>query len=163
LNPLRILVTALVLAAPVCSQAELLGNAKKGYAFELPHEWRMANPDFVLEAPNGASITEIELPPEGERSLDQVSYAATMMAGMRAGYQVTSDRFDLNGQDWQGRVTVFVEPKRYGMMPRHVLQLVARVQQQYRLFYLAIPSREWESNREPIKKLLGGFRTLHSS
>lgn len=151
-------VAGLLLLLPICGQAEVFGNSKKGYTFDLPREWRLAHPDFVLEAPNGASITEIELPPAGTRSLEQVNYAATMMAGMRAGYKVTNERFDLSGEEWSGRVTVFEEPRRNGGVPRHVLQLVASVKNQYRLFYLAVPSREWLSNREPYKKLLGTFR-----
>lgn len=140
------------------ARAEVFSNPHKGYSFHTPGQWRLANPDFMLMSSSGASLMESDLPPRGERTLEKISRAAGMIACIGADYETTEEYFDLSGETWRGLVTVFREPARYGRPPRHVLQMVAQHGEVYRLFYLAVPTREWLSNREPFKNVLGGLR-----
>ncbi len=144
------------------AQAEVFTHPYKGYSFQTPAQWRLANPDFMLMSASGASLMESDLPPRGEQSLENISKTAGMIACIGADYETTDERFDLSGDAWKGLVTVFREPARYGRPQRHVLQLVAQHGNVYRLFYLAVPTREWLSNREPFKNVLGGLRFLPS-
>lgn len=139
------------------TRAERFANSAKGYAFDAPGHWRLASPDFMLTDPGGASLSESDLPPQGARSLDKISKSAGMMACIGAGYQTTNERFALSGENWKGLVTVFVEPTRYNRLPRHVLQLVAQHGDDYRLFYLAVPTREWLGNRLQFTALLSAL------
>ena len=155
---LRLSVLLTMVLAASGAQAEWMVNASKGYAFDAPPGWRMARPDYVLESRNGASLTQISLPPANGRGLKRVNYAATMMAGMRAGYRRTAQEFSMNGEGWQAYVTVFREPTRYGIGPRNVLQFVTKAGEQYWLFYLALPAREWNQNPARYKKVLASYR-----
>lgn len=140
------------------AQAEVFSNPVKGYSFSTPAQWRLANPDFMLMSSSGASLMESDLPPKGPQTLEKISKAAGMIACIGADYETTNEHFDLSGEAWRGLVTVFLEPTRYGRPQRHVLQMVAQHGNDYRLFYLAVPTREWLANREPFKMVLGGLR-----
>lgn len=153
------LLSGLLLLSPP-TRAERFANIAKGYAFDAPGRWRLASPDFVLADASGASLSESDLPPQGARSLDKISKSAGMMACIGAGYRPTDERFALAGENWNGLVTVFVEPARYNRLPRHVLQLVAQHGDEYRLFYLAVPTGEWLGNRLPFTSLLSALRFI---
>lgn len=148
--------SGLLLLSPQ-TRAERFSNTAKGYAFDAPGHWRLASPDFMLTDGSGASLSESDLPPQGARSLDKISRSAGMMACIGANYQATNERFALAGENWKGLVTVFVEPVRYNRQPRHVLQLVAQHGDEYRLFYLAVPTRDWLGNRLPFTTLLSAL------
>lgn len=152
-----LLLVAAVLAAPA-TRAEIFTNPSGGYAFEAPDSWQLAHPDFMLTSRSGASLYESSLPPGGERSLRKISTSAGMIACIGANYEDTHEQFALSGLDWNGLVRVFVEPRRLHRQPRHVLQLVAQHGDNFHLFYLAVPTREWLSDRVPFTTLL---RTLH--
>lgn len=154
----RLAAFAALFSVVLAAQAEVFSNPAKGYSFHAPGQWRLANPDFMLMSPSGASLMESDLPPKGAQTLEKISKTAGMIACIGADYETTSERFDLAGEAWKGLVTVFLEPARYGRPPRHVLQMVTQHGEDYRLFYLAVPTREWLSNREPFKKVLGGLR-----
>lgn len=159
--PLRALLLSLpLLANSAVVSAELFANPAKGYAFEAPPSWRLAHPDFMLMSPSGSSLSESEIPPQGERSLVKISTTAGMIACIGADYEDTLEQFHLHGEDWSGLVRVFVEPRRVNRHPRHVLQLVAHRDGDYRLFYLAVPTREWLSDREASKRVLAALRFL---
>lgn len=143
---------------PWSAQAEVFANNAKGYAFEAPMGWRLAHPDFMLMSPSGASLSESDLPPRGERSLEKISKTAGMMACIGADYEDTDQKFSLTGQGWHGLVSVFWEPRRNNREQRHVLQLVVQHGQNYRLFYLAVPSREWLSDRHSFTQVLSALR-----
>lgn len=143
---------------PWCAQAELFANNRKGYSFEAPPSWRLAHPDFMLMSPSGASLSESDLPPKGERSLERISKTAGMIACIGADYEDTREHFPLAGEGWNGLVSVFVEPTRTNRQPRHVLQLVTQRGNDYRLFYLAVPTREWMSDQGSFKSVLAALR-----
>lgn len=156
--PLRCLTLCLVLLLPLPATAERFANPHKGYAFEVSGHWRLAHPDFMLMSASGSSLSESELPPRGERSLLKISKNAGMIACIGADYEDTQEQFELSGENWNGLVKVFVEPRRANGPPRHVLQLVAQRGQDYRLFYLAVPSREWLSDRGASTRVLAALR-----
>lgn len=145
---------------PLGAQAEMFANSAKGYAFEAPTGWRLAHPDFMLMSPTGASLSESELPPRGERSLEKISKTAGMIACIGADYEDTREHFPLAGEGWSGLVSVYLEPRRANSQQRHVLQLVAQRGQDYRLFYLAVPTREWLSNQSAFTSVLSALRFL---
>lgn len=154
-----VLATLIALSlVPWSAQAEVFANSAKGYVFETPAGWRLAHPDFMLTSPTGASLSESDLPPRGERSLEKISKTAGMMACIGADYQDTEQTFSLSGQGWNGLVSVFWEPRRHNREQRHVLQLVVQHGQNYRLFYLAVPSREWLSNQHSFTQVLSALR-----
>lgn len=138
--------------------ADVFNNPSKGYSFDMSGHWRLASPDFMLMSPSGASLMESDLPPRGERSLKHISKAAGMIACIGADYETTDEHFDLEGEAWKGIVSVFREPGRYNRPQRHVLQLVAQNGEQFRLFYLAVPTREWQANRERFTQILRGLK-----
>lgn len=148
--------TALLLATAV--RAEQFPNAGKGYSFEAPSPWRLAHPDFMLTGPGGASLSEVDLPPRGVRSLEKISKSAGMIACIGADYEDTDEQFQLDGHNWTGLVRVYREPQRSNRQRRHVLQLVAQHEQNYRLFYLAVPTHDWLSDRVPFTQVLSGLR-----
>ena len=154
-----LLCLACLLLSPGAS-AELFANPAKGYSFEAPESWRLSHPDFMLTSPSGASLSESDIPPQGERSLLKISKSAGMIACIGADYEDTNEQFELKGENWNGLVKVFVEPRRSNRQPRHVLQLVAQRGSDYRLFYLAVPSREWLSDRGATTRVLGALRFL---
>ena len=147
-----------LLLAPLQAQAEVFANPAKGYAVETPGGWRLAHPDFMLMSNSGASLSESDLPAHGPRSLEKISKTAGMIACIGADYRETYEHFSLAGENWNGVVSVFVEPTRANRLPRHVLQLVTQQGENFRLFYLAVPSREWASDRTPFKDLLSRIR-----
>lgn len=149
--------TALLALSPGVS-AELFANAARGYAFEVSGHWKLAHPDFMLMSASGSSLSESELPPRGERSLIKISKNAGMIACIGADYEDTREQFELRGENWNGLVSVFVEPRRSNRPPRHVLQLVAQRGEDYRLFYLAVPTREWLSDRAASTRVLAALR-----
>lgn len=157
MTPTRFVLLMALLALPLGASSETFSNRGKGYSFEAPRQWRLVNPDFMLMSASGASLSESDLP-QGPRSLERISKTAGMIACIGADYQTTNERFKLDGENWKGLVTVFLEPARINRQPRHVLQLVAQNGDKYRLFYLAVPSREWLSDRESFQKLLGTLR-----
>lgn len=152
-----LLILASFLLAPAAS-AEGFPNPYKGYTFEAPPSWRLSHPDYMLTGPRGESLSESDLPPQGERSLIKISKNAGMIACIGADYEDTNEQFELDGENWKGLVRVFVEPRRTNRQQRHVLQLVAQHGQDYRLFYLAIPTQEWKSNRAPFTGVLAALR-----
>lgn len=154
-------VAGLFLLAPL-TQAGEFTNATRAYAFDVPDQWRMVNPDFMITSPSGASIVEADLPPAGQRTLTKISQNAGMIACIGADYAATDEHFEVSGDDWSGLVTVYQEPTRAGKAPRHVLQLVAQSGQQYRLFYFALPTREWLSGHEQALKILRSLK-FHTS
>lgn len=156
-----VLAAGLMLLAPLAGAAEF-ANASRAYAFDVPDQWRMVSPDFMITSPSGASIVEADLPPAGQRTLQKISQNAGMIACIGADYAATDEHFEVSGDRWNGLVTVFQEPARYNRPPRHVLQLVAQVGQSYRLFYYALPSREWMSGHEQALKILRSLK-FHSS
>lgn len=150
----------LLLCLSLNAQAELIVNPSKGYAFDVPRPWRLASPDFMLEGPDGASLMEADIPSQKTLTLEQISKTAGMIACIGADYATTNERFTLDGGHWTGLVTVFVEPRRTGRPPRHVLQLVARHGDKYRLFYFAMPTRDWLGNRDVQTQLLKALRFI---
>lgn len=154
------IVLALLLSPALAAQAEIIRNPAGGYAFEMSGQWRMASPDFLLEGPDGATLQEAEIPQQKNGSLEQISKTAGMIACIGADYTSTNERFALDGEKWQGLVTVFVEPRRNGRPQRHVLQLVAQHGERYRLFYFAVPSAGWLSNRERHTQVLKALRFI---
>lgn len=158
---MRSVVLAMLIALCLCpwsAQAEVFVNSAKGYVFDAPTGWRLAHPDFMLMSPSGASLSESDLPPRGERSLEKISKTAGMIACIGADYEDTEQKFSLTGEGWNGLVSVFWEPRRSNREQRHVLQLVVQHGQNYRLFYLAVPSREWLSNRHSFTQVLSALR-----
>ncbi|MGQ0697621.1 MAG: hypothetical protein ACT4PZ_05195 [Panacagrimonas sp.] len=139
------------------ANAEVFSNPARTYFFEMPRPWYLAHPDFMLMSATGASLSESDLP-QGPQSLERISKTAGMIACIGADYSTTKERFELEGENWKGLVTVFVEPARTNRQPRHVLQLVAQHGKNFRLFYLAVPSREWLSDGAQSRKLLGALR-----
>lgn len=158
MRPIRLATLLGLCLLPWCAQAELFANPYKGYSFDAPASWRLAHPDFMLMSPSGASLSESDLPPRGERSLDRISTTAGMIACIGADYEDTRQNFPMAGEGWSGLVSVFVEPRRTNRQPRHVLQLVAQRGEDYKLFYLAVPSREWLSDEGAFKSVLGALR-----
>lgn len=148
---------ALVLA-PLQAQAEIFAHPHKGYAVETPGGWHLAHPDFMLMSSTGASLSESDLPAHGPRSLERISKTAGMIACIGADYRETDEHFPITGENWNGLVSVFEEPRRANRLPRHVLQLVTQHGDHFRLFYLAVPSREWIQDRAPFKTLLARIR-----
>jgi hypothetical protein len=138
--------------------AAVFPNAKKGYSFETPDSWRLAHPDYMLASPSGASLSESDLPPLGMHTLDKISKSAGMIACIGADYEDTNEQFKLDGEGWNGMVKVFLEPRRTSGQQRHVLQLVAQHGEIFRIYYLAVPSREWLSDRGAFTKVLAGLR-----
>lgn len=156
-----VLLAGLLMMAPLAGAAEFT-NTTRAYAFDVPDHWRMVSPDFMLTASNGSSLVEADLPPAGQRTLQKISQNAGMIACIGADYSATDQHFEVSGDQWNGLVTVFQEPARYNRPPRHVLQLVAQSGQTYRLFYYALPSREWHSGRESALKILRSLK-FHTS
>lgn len=156
-----LLILVSFLLAPAAS-AEWFPNPYKGYTFEAPGSWRLSHPDYMLTGPSGESLSESDLPPHGERSLIKISKNAGMIACIGADYEDTNEQFALDGEDWKGLVKVFVEPRRTNRQQRHVLQLVAQHGKDYRLFYLAVPTQEWASDREAPKRVLAALRFKRS-
>ncbi|WP_420466692.1 hypothetical protein [Panacagrimonas sp.] len=154
----RLTCCLILLSVPAIGWAETISNAGKGYSFTVPANWRMAHPDFTLTGPTGASLTESSLHPAGTRSLEHISKTAGMIACIGADYQDTLERFELGGENWKGLVSVFKEPMRGNRHPRHVLQLVAQHGENFRLFYLAVPSQEWLGDRNAARALLAALR-----
>ena len=152
-----LLLLASFLVAPTAS-AELFANARKGYSFEAPESWRLAHPDYMLTSTTGASLSESDLPPKGAQTLEKISKSAGMIACIGADYDDTDEQFKLDGEGWKGLVKVFLEPRRTNRQQRHVLQLVAQHGDDYRIFYLAVPTSEWLGNRGSFTKLLGALR-----
>lgn len=142
----------------IAASAEVFPNPRKGYAFDAPANWRLSHPDYMLTGPRGESLSESDLPPQGERSLLKISKNAGMIACIGADYEDTNEQFELDGEGWKGLVKVFVEPRRTNRQQRHVLQLVAQHGENYRLFYLAVPTQEWVSNRDSPKRMLSALR-----
>lgn len=147
-----------LLMLPAIGTAGVYPNAGKGYSFTVPSSWRMAHPDYTLVGPGGASLTESSLRPDGARSLLHVSKTAGMIACIGADYHDTLERFELAGENWKGLVSVFREPARARGLQRHVLQLVAQHGDHFRLFYLALPSREWLADTAAARELLNALR-----
>lgn len=143
---------------PTTAAAEVFANARKGYAFEASGGWRLAHPDFMLMSPSGAALSESDLPEHGPRSLEKIATTAGMIACIGADYHDTREQFRVSGANWNGLVSVFVEPTRSNRLPRHVLQLVAQSGERFRLFYLAVPSREWLADRVSTTRLLAALR-----
>ena len=106
---------------------------------------------------SGASLYESDIPAQKNPSLEQISKTAGMISLIAADYAATEESFRLFGPAWKGLVTVFIEPRRSGRPARHVLQLVAESPQGYRLFYLAVPSQQWQQQREATVALLAGL------
>ena len=154
----RLALLSALLLMPVMASAEIFTNAAKGYAFEAPDSWRLAHPDFMLTSPSGASLSESDVPAHGVRTIEKISKSAGMIACIGADYEDTNEQFNLTGPDWTGMVKVFVEPRRANRQQRHVLQLVARRGEDFRLFYLAVPTREWSSDRKPFTNVLSALR-----
>jgi hypothetical protein len=152
-----LLILASFLLATTAS-AEGFPNIRKGYSFDAPANWRLSHPDYMLTGPRGESLSESDLPPHGERSLLKISKNAGMIACIGADYEDTNEQFELGGENWKGLVKVFVEPRRANRQQRHVLQLVAQHGEVYRLFYLAIPTQEWMSDRASTKQVLAALR-----
>ncbi|MCC2656747.1 MAG: hypothetical protein K0Q76_1855 [Panacagrimonas sp.] len=152
-----LLIVASFLLAPVVS-AEGFANPYKGYSFDVPANWRLSHPDYMLTGPRGESLSESDLPPKGERTLLKISKSAGMIACIGADYEDTNEQFELDGENWKGLVRVFVEPRRTNRQQRHVLQLVAQHGENYRLFYLAIPTQEWISDRDSPKRVLAALK-----
>lgn len=152
-----VIAAGLFLLAPIVGAAEF-ANASRAYVFDVPDQWRMVNPDFMITSPSGASIVEADLPPAGQRTLNKISQNAGMIACIGADYSETDQHFEVAGEQWNGLVTVFQEPMRSGRPPRHVLQLVAQNGQSYRLFYFALPSREWLSGHDAALKILRSLK-----
>ena len=140
------------------ASADGFANPLKGYTFHAPANWRLSHPDYMLTGPRGESLSESELPPQGERSLLKISKNAGMIACIGADYEDTNEQFELDGEGWRGLVKVFVEPRRSNRQQRHVLQLVAQHGDNYRLFYLAVPTQEWISDRDSPKRMLAALR-----
>ncbi len=136
------------------AQARRLGNVEQGYWFEVPEQWSLAHPDFTMISTSGASLSESFIPPQDAPSLQQISKTAGMIALIGADYQETREQFDLQGDDWNAMVTVFIEPRRTQKPQRHVLQMVTEHRGRFRLFYLAVPSQEWLQSRESVRQLL---------
>lgn len=155
------LLAGLLLLAPLAHAGEF-SNPAHTYAFDVPDHWRMVSPNFMIESPSGASIMEADLPPNGLRTLQKISQNAGMIACIGADYSETNEKFDLAGDRWNGLVTVYQEPVRAGRPPRHVLQLVAQSGQDYRLFYFALPTREWLSGHDGALKILRSLK-FHQS
>lgn len=158
MRPIQLATLFALCLLPWGAQAELFANPFKGYSFEAPPSWRLAHPDFMLMSPSGASLSESDLPPRGERSLEKISTTAGMIACIGADYEDTRQKFALAGEGWSGLVSVFVEPQRTNRQQRHVLQLVAQRGNDYKLFYLAVPTREWLSDQGSFKSVLGALR-----
>ena len=156
-----VLLAGLLMIAPLAGAAEF-SNAARAYVFDVPDQWRLVNPDFMITSPSGASIVEADLPPAGQRTLQKISQNAGMIACIGADYSATDEHFEVAGEQWNGLVTVFREPARYNRPQRHVLQLVVQTGQSYRLFYFALPSREWMSGHEQALKILRSLK-IHSS
>ena len=146
------------LALPMAAQAEIFANARKGYSFTVPPHWRMANPDYTLTGPSGGSLSESALHPEGPKTLETISKTAGMIACIGADYHDTLERFELGGDNWKGLVSVFREPMRNNRLQRHVLQLVAQHGEDFRLFYLAVPSKEWLGDGSVARDMLAALR-----
>lgn len=149
---------ATFLLASTAAHAEGFPNPYKGYSFEAPSNWRLSHPDYMLTGPSGESLSESDLPPQGERSLIKISKNAGMIACIGADYEDTNEQFELDGENWKGLVKVFVEPRRTNRQQRHVLQLVAQHGENYRLFYLAIPTQEWKSDRDSTTRVLAALK-----
>lgn len=154
----RVLLTFACLLLAPAAFAEGFPNPHKGYTFDAPPNWRLSHPDYMLTGPSGQSLSESELPPNGERSLVKISKNAGMIACIGADYEDTDEQFALDGEGWKGLVKVFVEPRRTNRQQRHVLQLVAQHGQDYRLFYLAVPTPEWIGDRQAATRLLTALR-----
>lgn len=154
----RLACCLILLVVPFAAFGEVIANSGKGYSFKVPPNWRMAHPDFTLTGPTGASLTESSLHPEGARSLEHISKTAGMIACIGADYQDTLERFELGGDNWKGLVSVFREPIRSNRHSRHVLQLVAQHGENFRLFYLAVPTQEWLGDRDAARALLAALR-----
>jgi hypothetical protein len=152
---LSILAASLLASA---ASAEGFPNPYKGYSFDAPASWRLSHPDYMLTGPRGESLSESDLPPHGERSLIKISKNAGMIACIGADYEDTNEQFSLDGEDWKGLVKVFVEPRRTNRQQRHVLQLVAQHGDNFRLFYLAVPTQQWISDRAASTQLLAALR-----
>jgi hypothetical protein len=156
-----VLAASLLTIAPLAGAAEF-ANASRAYVIDVPDQWRMVSPDFMITSPSGASIVEADLPPAGQRTLQKISQNAGMIACIGADYSATDEHFEVAGDQWNGLVTVFQEPPRYNRPPRHVLQLVVQTGQSYRLFYYALPSREWLSGHDSALKILRSLK-FHTS
>lgn len=151
-----LLLATLSAASP--ASAEHFPNAKKGYSFEAPESWRLSHPDYMLTSPSGSSLSESDLPPKGVQTLEKISKSAGMIACIGADYEDTNEQFKLDGEGWNGIVKVFLEPRRTNRPQRHVLQLVAQHGEEFRIFYLAMPSNEWLGNRTGFTQVLGGLK-----
>lgn len=151
-----LLLATLPVALP--ASAELFPNAKRGYSFEAPASWRLSHPDYMLTSPSGSSLSESDLPPKGVQTLEKISKSAGMIACIGADYEDTNEQFKLDGEGWNGLVKVFVEPRRQNRQQRHVLQLVAQHGEQFRIFYLAVPTSEWVGDRGAFTQMLGGLK-----
>ena len=152
-----LLILASFLLATTAS-AEGFPNPYKGYTFMAPASWRLSHPDYMLTGPKGESLSEPDLPPQGERSLIKISKNAGMIACIGADYEDTHEQFELDGENWKGLVRVFVEPRRTNRQQRHVLQLVAQHGADYRLFYLAVPTNEWKLDRDSTTRVLAALK-----
>lgn len=144
-----------LLAGP--AQAQRFTNSAKGYSFSMPPGWHLAHPDFMLTSRSGSSLSESDIPAQKQPSLVQISKTAGMIALIGADYEATQDQFRVFGSNWNGLVTVFVEPQRARSAPRHVLQLVTEHGPTFRLFYLAVPSQEWRTRRDEVIALLSAL------
>lgn len=139
------------------AQQRRISNRSNHYSFEVAPDWSLANPDFMITSRSGASLYESDIPPQKNVSLQQISKTAGMIALIGADYTATNESFRVFGNAWNGLVTVFVEPRRSSRQGRHVLQLVTERGQEYRLFYLAVPSEQWIQQRERFVAMLAGL------
>lgn len=158
MGPCRALSILASFVFATAASAEVFPNPHKGYAFDAPANWRLSHPDYMLTGPRGESLSESDLPPNGERTLLKISKNAGMIACIGADYEDTNEQFELDGEGWRGLVKVFVEPRRTNRQQRHVLQLVAQHGQSYRLFYLAVPTQAWMQDRDTSKRVLSALR-----
>lgn len=140
------------------AQERRISNRSNTYSFAVTSDWSLANPDFMLTTGYGASLQESDIPPQKNPSLTQISKTAGMIALIGADYASTDDSFTIFGENWEGLVTVFIEPRRTGKTGRHVLQLVARHGNSYRLFYLSLPSALWRTERDRFTGLLSALK-----
>ncbi|MFW5426034.1 MAG: hypothetical protein ACKE8R_02170 [Methylophagaceae bacterium] len=151
----RIIILSLLLITFFSSSvsATVIISPDNTFSFELPDNWKLEPEGFLIKSTNGELLTDIDLPTEGIKSIDQISQLAKIIVGMGLGYSPTKEKFDLKGNSWTGIAQVMNDTKSK-VADRIVIQFIAQHNQQYKLFYLGLSKQQWQKNSEFYKDIL---------
>ena len=136
---------------------QIIPHKTKGYAFEVPKDWELSQPDFYITGPNESSIAEVVLPIKID-SIDQASRVAGYVIVQALALQSLGDPIEISGRSWNGQTKIFKRPGAGKRKEQAIVQFIAQSGSEYRLFYMTVPMTIWSNHQDEYIQVLKSFR-----